>query len=294
MKKIIILDAGGKRGLANQLWNAVTLYAYSKETNLLFENWAIFKHAKFFNFRSSSLIIQAVFFNDLLLLGDRRVKLYRFLLRIWRIIYASRIVDSGEKKCNPQVISNILKKHNSVYTFGWLFRDANLIERQREKIINFFKPSSAIKEKIDQRFNLLRQQYQYIVGVHMRRSDYRRYNNGEYFLSDSEVVAVLKDYLRWSKIKAEDVLFYLVSDEKINSEVFSEFNVFISDNSDVDDMFSLSKTDLIIGSNSTFSAFSSFVGQVQLVIFKKDKINWTNENKINRRLSYKKCTLIHL
>ena len=71
-------------------------------------------------------------------------------------------------------------------------------------------------------------------------------------------------------------------------------NLSVSKKSAVYDLFLLSKTDIILGSNSTFSAFASYYGNIPLVVMQKEKMDWDYyadkksyfENKYSTFVSY--------
>jgi hypothetical protein len=103
-----------------------------------------------------------------------------------------------------------------------------------------------------------------LIGIHMRKTDYRKWQNGKHFLEDAYYLKIV-NCIKTSFVDIKPK-FLFVSDEAIDSveiqrlsssnEVFD----FIKDESlhpDLMDLVALSFCDLILGPISTYSAFAS-------------------------------------
>lgn len=134
----------------------------------------------------------------------------------------------------------------------------------------FFSPNEIIAKRMDSDFTELRKKYSCaIVGVHIRRGDYKYYGNGQFFYSNSEYKNFM-DQVR--RLLGQETLFFLASNESIYKEDFSDFNIANLNNSKpVEDMYSLSKCDYIIGPYSSFSAWASFYGEVPYCMLERRK-----------------------
>jgi hypothetical protein len=102
----------------------------------------------------------------------------------------------------------------------------------------------------------------------------------------------LKKYLDQ---KQEKYCFLVCSDEKIKEGKFPNINFIFGPGNEIEDLFILSKTDFIIGSDSTFGAFASYYGNIPMKIMKnKNNCNWEYyfnkekyfENKDNTTVQY--------
>ena len=79
-------------------------------------------------------------------------------------------------------------------------------------------------------------------------------------------------YLKFSN--KQNVNFMICSDEKIAETHFEGLNYTICNGNLVEDLFTLASCDAIIGSNSTFGAWASYYGNIPLIVFERDQIDW--------------------
>lgn len=99
-----------------------------------------------------------------------------------------------------------------------------------------------------------------LVGVHVRRGDYRRFCEGRYFFSDEEYVRFME--MARTAI-SERCVFVMVSDEPLNEGFFRagglDAHVFRGDDFS-EDLVMLSLCDYVMGPWSTFSWWAAFYG----------------------------------
>jgi hypothetical protein len=124
---------------------------------------------------------------------------------------------------------------------------------------------------VDKIFNDLRSKYDCIVGVHIRRDDYKTFLNGIYFHS-------WKAYLNWTietKLLLENngkrkVGFLFCSDDEIPFSLFKNYSVSILGNNEpMVDIYALSLCDFNIGPPSSFGTWVSWYGKVPRLQLKK-------------------------
>jgi Glycosyl transferase family 11. len=107
-----------------------------------------------------------------------------------------------------------------------------------------------------------------IVGVHIRRGDYKEWLDGIYYFSDEAYSRAMKDLEKQLLEKGEKVKFLICSNEKINLNSFSELDCFIiPESSSEKDLYALSKSDYIIGPPSSFSQWASFLWRSTGVLY---------------------------
>lgn len=132
----------------------------------------------------------------------------------------------------------------------WGFRDREALDRHADAIRAFFAPCRTFPE-------LPRAGNEILVGVHKRRGDYREFLGGRYYYEDA-VYERCKDRLR-----------SLLETPGRNVR-FVEF----PRNGAVQDQWTMSRCDCLMGPPSTFSAWASFMGKVPLVPI------WSNDYQI--------------
>lgn len=124
----------------------------------------------------------------------------------------------------------------------WGFRDRRSLEKHADAIRAFFTPRRTFPA-------LPRHEDEFVVGVHKRRGDYREFLGGRYYYED-EVYERCEERLR---------SLLATTGRKAR---FVEF----PQNDAVQDQWTMSRCDCLMGPPSTFSAWASFMGRVPLVL----------------------------
>lgn len=133
-----------------------------------------------------------------------------------------------------------------------------------------FKPKNEHLLKVDSIFEEVRKKFDLIVGVHIRRKDFKYFLGGAYYFED-EIYAGYMSQMGNKVRKGIKLGFLLCSDESVSHENFSNFNIFqIPKANSIEDLYALSLCDYIMGPPSTFSMWASFYGRVPLRIFKSE------------------------
>jgi hypothetical protein len=147
--------------------------------------------------------------------------------------------------------------------------------KYQKEIREFFTPKKSIDQKVSSYIAQHKAKYKNVIGVHIRLGDVVNefMNNDRIAYSQTEVYEILKQYLTFSQKLAEETCFIICSDGEISSENFKGLNVVITHNNPVEDMWLLSKTDCIIGADSSFAITASLFGDVTFIVFKRG-IDW--------------------
>jgi len=161
----------------------------------------------------------------------------------------------------PEVQARI-RDARIVFVNGWNFRAPALVQRHAEKIRPYFRPIAEFEQASCQAVRRLRQQADVVVGVHIRRGDYRTFREGVYFYPVAR-------YATWMRELAEQfpgrrVAFFVCSDEPREATEFSGLTVVPGAGSAVADLDALSRCDYILAPVGTFSMWASFYGNKPL------------------------------
>lgn len=309
-KKIIIFKSAGNE-LANQLWNYASIYAYSLERGYKLENPAFFEYGMYFKISATGLFFRILFFLPFKNYTGRKTTLCR---RVWRKLYTwyTKIMTSfinnhllsydnedykpyylPPTKESSGTLSKLESNTKNIYLDGWLFRNPIGLKKYREEIKKYFQPKKEIVSLIDLNIKKLRDDYQNIIGVHIRQGDYKIWRNGEYYIEQERVREILDEYLRETGIDKTKTCFAITSDGQINISLFDGLNIFVSKENMVHDLFFLAKTDIIIGTNSTFGAFASYYGNIPHIVFQKKDMDWGYYKDKTSYFENKYCTLVH-
>ncbi|MEK7180175.1 MAG: hypothetical protein AAB706_01755 [Patescibacteria group bacterium] len=286
MKKIVILKHGGGE-LANQLWNYMSVYAYSLLIGVEIKNPSFFEYHSFFRFLPQEDLLTkwfSFFFRTI----RRRAHIVNRLARLKYSLISKLIakththcVLSSENKKNEVFYlpptQNLLEPSNlcdTIYFLGWLWRNPIGLKKFRNELIKVFTPIEEIEIKVNAIISSLRQKNEKVIGIHIRQADYKTFKGGKYFIDQKRIRDIVHEYMIEKKMTADKTSFLITSDGPINESAFKDLNIYISKENSVTDLFILSKTDCILGSDSSFGAFASWYGDVPHIIFKNEAIDW--------------------
>lgn len=149
----------------------------------------------------------------------------------------------------------------TVFANGWFYRDYKNLAKHGTIIREFFEPDADVTGRINRLQNTIREKQDAVVGVHIRRGDYRKWNDGKFFFKDSVYSDRMKEIENQVNQNGKSVGFLLCSNEQINLDNYRDFNIYTAPGHMVDDLYSLSKCDYIIGPPSTYSMWASYHGQ---------------------------------
>lgn len=173
---------------------------------------------------------------------------------------------------NSSDFLSLFQKKKLVLIYGWRFRDIENVKKHKQYILNFFSPVEKHQRKIDSLIRECRQDVDILVGVHIRRGDFRTYEQGRYYYNDeiySDKMRQIEDYFTQHGKK---VAFIVCSNEEIDLENFNGFKIHSGPGHELEDLYSLAQCDYIIGPNSTYSMWASFYGEVPLFFIQEPDI----------------------
>jgi hypothetical protein len=153
---------------------------------------------------------------------------------------------------------------NNIYVGGWCFRDNELTTKYQDYFIcnytlkeEYYKDNNLYLEMVN-----LKKNGNIIIGIHIRRGDYKLWNEGKYFFDDDVYMVYIQNMKNEIEIKYNrQCKFILFSNEPL-SFVENE-NTYISKNNWYVDQFLMSKCDYLIGPPSTFTLWASYIGKVK-------------------------------
>ncbi len=309
MRKVVILRATGGE-LSNQLWNYTSVYAYTLEKKLRLENPSFFEYGNYFTMSAPNLFLKLFFFLPFTNYTKRKNS---FMRRLWRKAYAyyAKIITTGYEESilssdnsenepfylpptsENKNLSSLEKSVDTLYLDGWLFRNPIGIQKYRKEIRDYIKPRPDIENEVADTIKKLRSEFTHIVGVHIRQGDYATWRNGVYFIPQTRVRKILDEYLKTTNNNVAETCFAVTSDGPVDASLFGGLNISISKGNAVHDLFLLSSTDVILGSNSTFGAFASYYGNIPLIVMQKEQMDWGYYSDKKSYFENKYCTMVH-
>lgn len=126
-----------------------------------------------------------------------------------------------------------------------------------------FLPNEEIVAEVNNSFAITKQEGDIVVGVHIRKGDYKEWHCGKFFYSDEQyesLMAQLENLLAPRKVK-----FFLSTNGIVSNKIIDGHSTFRIENGNMaHDLYGLSQCDYIMGPPSTFSKWAALTGHVPL------------------------------
>lgn len=206
---------------------------------------------------------------------------YKIVNFLAKLLFSRKISLFGIKSINDHYFGSfgvfldqpnfkvLSAKVRYLLVFGYGFRDwANMVKHQ-DQIRAFFKPNFKHQQVIDQFFqDLSISKYDVMVGIHIRRGDYREFKGGKYYFEDDAYCSAMRNMLE--EFPDKNMGFLICSNEEIDIDNFSGYNVHLGPGHFIQDLSALAKCDYIIGPHSTYSFWACFFGNNRISFIEKD------------------------
>lgn len=183
------------------------------------------------------------------------------------------MVGANSQSESAEILVGDYLKKKKVYLYGWPFYDLPALRLHGDIAREYLSPTSNIASEVAAKVSKIKNSEDiYLIGVHMRRGDYKNWRGGAYYYSDREY----KKYMdAFSEIVDKKCAFILFSNEEINVNNFSGsgYKVIVAKGSAAEDFFTMSKCDYLIGPPSSFSGLASFYGRVPRYMMENSKSN---------------------
>jgi len=155
-------------------------------------------------------------------------------------------------------------RSKTVLVFGWAFRDAPHLAEHADTVRAFFTPDTAVLDTVRRLTDPCRSGGDVLVGVHLRRGDYRRFKQGRYFYEPGVYADQMAQTARLFATAGQRVRFLVCSNESVVATDFPGLEIVRSPGGMVEDLYALSRCTCLIGPPSTFSLWASFYGRTPL------------------------------
>ena len=244
---IIIKSNGGQ--LFNRIWSYTHWIAHSIQNDI---------HIFIIDFQDFSPLFSNL--NNLRKIHFIRSK--KLTSFITNFIFSQKLIN------NLSEYKALKKNRNFLLLNGWEWRnEVTLVNKNKKQLVNLFVP----KKNYIHNCNSILQKYRNdktLIGVHIRRKDYKTSFNGIYYYENDQYKKFMSETVQALSVNVnKEFCFLLCSDDDIDPMDFLPFDCFkIPNATNIEDLYSLSLCDYIIGPPSTFSMWASFYGDVPLKI----------------------------
>ena len=280
---VIIVDMPGQLG--NKLFEFSNIIANSIENKYTLINFGFSEYEKYFDSTLNSQFgkneIYTIIYKQHARLSSFLKKLILRITIRWTkngfmnsffhtiIIVNNYIMGESYKLNDPKFI--YLAKSKIVLLSGTWYTDLENFNKHSNIIRSFFKPHHHYADLINQNIQIIKVDKTILIGVHIRKGDYINFLDGIYFFSNEVYLDKMRKVSKLFIDPGIKLSFLICSNEPIDLNYFSEFDVKASNQESIVDLYSLSKCDYLLGVMSTFVLWASFYGNVPYLQIKKDQ-----------------------
>ncbi|MFT7343626.1 MAG: hypothetical protein ACI9XP_000200 [Lentimonas sp.] len=175
-------------------------------------------------------------------------------------VFPNIIHFDNENTSNAQVL--LKAKTSNIYAGGWYFRNSNLLKKYQDHFTkkyslkeDYYSDIELLKTIIDKKNNGI-----IVVGVHIRRGDYKTWMSGKYHFEDSVFLDNMRQLQGEINQQQKETFFIIFSNEQI--KIHENENVAVSKNEWFIDHHLMSCCNYLIGPPSTFTLWASYIGKV--------------------------------
>lgn len=178
------------------------------------------------------------------------------------------------RDCDREALERKMLKHRHIVVSGWFVRYYDLFLKYRNEIVDLFtldeQYTAPVRTKMQEVEKLstpnsplstLR------LGVHIRRGDYAKWRNGQFFYSDEIYAAYINRFVEMHQDKSVHV-YLSTNDPSVTEEHFQllcqKAHIHCLGGSAPEDLFMLSECDYLIGPPSTFSLVAAMYRDIPL------------------------------
>lgn len=143
--------------------------------------------------------------------------------------------------------------------------DYDSLKYERDKILAIIHFKHTLVEEYNKFLKENIKNQEVVIGVHIRRGDYKFFENGKYYYSDRE-------YSKWMQYLYQsnpNVVFLLCGNEKVDEQQYVNLPVYFMNGSASEDLYCLSRCDYIMGPPSSFSRWAAYMGGNKRAVLKE-------------------------
>lgn len=151
---------------------------------------------------------------------------------------------------------------------GWRIASWRLVAEQQDELRKLFRPAETFAEPARNFIRRVRAEHDLVIGVLIRQSDYRVWDDGRFFYSSARYAAWIREAVALHP--GRRVAFVVASEEAQDPAVFAGLPVYFATGNPgagghwVQNWIELAECDVIMSPPSTFSATAAFLGDAPL------------------------------
>jgi len=159
-----------------------------------------------------------------------------------------------------------MTQHRFIVVEGWYARWYDLFLKYKSEIIQLFAFDANVKYTPDELLNKVPQN-EIRLGLHVRRGDYRTFQNGRFFYSDEQYIRQIRHFFTLHQHQSVHV-FICGNDPTLNGDAYRkaipEASITFAKGNPAEDLYLLSRCHFLMGPPSTFTLVASMYHDVPL------------------------------
>lgn len=170
--------------------------------------------------------------------------------------------DKGVSLENEQM----LYRHRNIVAQGWYARWYDLFLKYKGEIIDLFAFDEDVKKSPDKLLETF-SPTDVLLGIHIRRGDYKTWHDGRYYFSDGQYIEKISQFLRWHKDRKVQVII-CGNDPRLDEEAYRKALPYCSlhfpKGTPFEDLYMFSQCNFLMGPPSTFTLVASMYRDLPL------------------------------
>ena len=176
------------------------------------------------------------------------------------------VVSFDEPEADYHREEQQLLQRSLVIAQGWYARWYDLFLKYKAEIVALFQFDDAVKQAPDQLLAAVPSDH-LRLGMHIRRGDYRTWNNGRYYYTDEQYIEQIKRFQALHPHQSLHV-FICGNDPELNEAAFAaalpDVTLTFAKGNPAEDLYLLSQCHWLMGPPSTFTLVASMYHDVPL------------------------------
>lgn len=151
---------------------------------------------------------------------------------------------------------------------------------------DFFVFKKNVLECVDAFYSNIKKNNDIIVGIHIRKGDYKNWKGGIFYHTDIEYAQKIIEIN--ALFSTKKVFYVICSNEEVDLSSLNNSNISFSClpfSDKMHDLYALIKADYIFATPSTFSRYASFIGGVPLALFETNNRITLDDFKLSKALN---------
>ncbi len=185
----------------------------------------------------------------------------------WQAMALDDLKGEGIDLNEPAFLSRVAACRVTTLS-GWKIASWRLVTEQQAELRQFFQPAPEWSRRAQEFISNLRQHHDLLIGVFIRQSDYREWEEGRFYFSTAHYLVWIRQLLDLHS--GRRVAVVIASEVRQDPALFAGLPCHFATGAvnvgghSFESWLQLSRCDLVVSPPSTFSATAAFLGEVPL------------------------------